>query len=126
LKALVDAVSAKYPSLIADLPSADYRLIKPEHLEGKVLYMLKSPHEYRVWPKKDEVIDPETGEITVQSTGRYRQKSRKLRRGDQVRLFRVMQDRYLDHLMLGGGAGRDLLLSIREKSLQPVRAWERQ
>jgi hypothetical protein len=124
LKSLVDEVSAKHPSLVAGLPSGDYRQIKPEHLAGKALYMLKSAREYRVWAKKQENIDPETGEITVQLTGQFRQKSRELRRGDQLRMFRVMQDRYLDHLLLGGGAGRDLLLAIRKKSLRPLRARE--
>jgi hypothetical protein len=74
LKATVDDISAKHPSLITGLPSADYRRIRPEHFAGKVLYILKSPREYRVWPKKQEVIDPETGEITTHATGRFTQK----------------------------------------------------
>jgi hypothetical protein len=41
--------SAKHPSLVPGPPSADYRLIRPEHLDGKILYILKSPREYRVW-----------------------------------------------------------------------------
>jgi hypothetical protein len=48
LKALVDEVS-EAPSLVPGPPSADYRLIRPEHLDGKILYILKSPREYRVW-----------------------------------------------------------------------------
>jgi hypothetical protein len=121
LKALVDEVSAKHPSLVPGLPSADYRLIPPEHFDGKILYILKSPREYRVWLKKREETDPDTGEITVQPTERYRQKSRRLRRGDGVRMFQVMHDRYLDGMMLGGGAGRYLLRSIRKEALQPLR-----
>jgi hypothetical protein len=115
----------KNPSLIPGLRAADYREIRPEYFDGKVLYILKSPREYRVWDEKEELIDLETGEITKRLTGRSIQRSRVLRRGDGVRMFRVMQDRYLDHLMLGGGAGRDLLLSIRKGALQPLQAHER-
>jgi hypothetical protein len=125
LKATVDDISAKHPSLITGLPAADYRRIRPEHFAGKVLYILKVPREYRVWPKKQEVIDPETGEITTHATGRFTQKSRIMRSGDQVRMFEVMRDRYLDLMMLGGGAGKDLLLAIREEALKPLRARER-
>jgi hypothetical protein len=115
LKTLVDGVSAKHPSLIPGLPSGHYRLIKPKDLASKTLYMLKSPQEYRVWPVKEEVIDPETGEITVHVTDRYRQKSRDLRPKDRVRMCAALQDRYLDWMMLGGGAGKDLLRSIRKQ-----------
>jgi len=132
LKALVDEVNAtlahgvpKNPSLVPGLRAADYREVKPKYFEGKVLYILKSPREYRVWDEKEELIDWETGEIMVELTGRFRQKSRRLRRGDGVRIFRVMQDRYLDWMMLGGGAGRDLLLSIRKEALKPLQAHER-
>ena len=58
-------------------------------------------------------------------TGRYRQKSRDLRPKDQVRMCAVLRDRYLDWMMLGGGAGKDLLRSIRTKVLEPLRFLER-
>jgi hypothetical protein len=125
LKALVDEVSAKEPSLIEGLPSADYRRIKSEHFESKILYMLKSTREYRVWPIKEAVNDLETGEITSQRTGRFRQESRCLRGVDQVRVFGVMQERYLDRMMLGAGDGRNLLLSIRTAALHPLRMRQR-
>lgn len=132
LKTLVDEVnvmlangSPKNPSLVDGLRAADYRQVKSERFEGKVLYILKSPREYRVWPEKEEVIDPETGEIAQPLTGRFIQRSRVLRCGDGVRMFQVMQDRYLDGMMLGGGAGRDLLWSIRKEALKPLRCRER-
>ncbi len=125
LRGLVDEISAEHPSLIEGLPSADYRRIAPVHLASKALYMLKSPREYRIWPKKEKVVDPVTGEMEIRRTGRFRQKSRLLRRKVQVRMFEVMRDRYLDWMMLGGGAGRELLLTIRNTALQPLRCRER-
>ncbi|GEO17787.1 hypothetical protein MAE02_54830 [Microvirga aerophila] len=121
LKALVDEINNNHESLIPTLCPADYRQIPCDHFIGKVLYLLKSPQEYRVWSSKDEVVDPETGEIMLQLNGRYRQKSRALRPVDQVRAFRFLRNRYLDHLMLAGGEGKALLTAIRWKALEPLR-----
>jgi hypothetical protein len=125
LRGLVDEISTEHQSLIEGLPAADYRRVAPVHLASKALYMLKSPREYRIWPKKEEVVDTVTGEIEIRRTGRFRQKSRLLRRREQIQMFEVMRDRYLDWMMVGGGAGRELLLSIRNTALKPLRLRER-
>jgi hypothetical protein len=125
LKTLVDDINEHQECLVPTLRPADYRQIPREHLIGKALYLLKSPQEYRVWLSKEETDDPDTGEITLQSNGRYRQKSRALRPADQVRVYHFMRNRYLDHLMMAGGAGRELLKAVRRQALEPLRFHQR-
>jgi hypothetical protein len=125
LKTLVDEINERHDSLIPFLRAADYRKIPSSLLIDKALYMLKSPQEYRVWLGKREVVDPDTGEIVLQPSGRYRQRSRPLRPIDQVRVYRFMRDRYLDHMMVGGGTGSELLKAIRRKALEPLHSRQR-
>jgi hypothetical protein len=61
--------------------------------------------------------NPKTGEP------RYRHYSRKLRRGNAVKLFRVMAhaELYLHHMALAGGEGSGILKEIKRQALKKLR-----
>jgi hypothetical protein len=47
-----------------------------------------------------------------------------MRPGDRVRVVDVLRDRYLNRMMLAGGAGMAVLSCIRQESLMPLRFHE--
>jgi hypothetical protein len=122
-------INSRSESLIPGCPAAHVTdPINRQEFAPRLRYMLKGQlNEYHDWPRKGEVIDPETGEITVVETGRYRNAKRALRKGNQVRMARVMADRTLDKLAFAGGdEGRVFLKGLREEVLRPYKAWEKE
>jgi hypothetical protein len=53
---------------------------------------------------------------------RFKQNSRKIRPGNQVKLFHLMRGIYLDQLAMAGGEGRELLRRIKYKALREYRS----
>src|SRR3954466_1674520 len=94
LAAIKDGINNRYEALLPGVDVAKFELVANDDVVGKALYMLKAPQsEYRVYPKRTEKIDRETGEITTPTTGRFKQRKRPLRPGDMVRMCKVLADK---------------------------------
>jgi hypothetical protein len=67
--------------------------------------ILKSPcKEYSIGKRRE--CDKKTG------ADKFKQNSRKIRSGNRVKLFHLMQEMYLDKLVLAGAEGCELLRRI--------------
>lgn len=121
LDALIMAVNADESALVPGISPGHWRPLRRAEVSGQVIYMSKnSLSDHRIYAKRSEVIDEETGEITAPTTGAFRQKKDPLRPADAVRMFRVMRDRHIDQLAFAGGDGAAVLTAIRHEAL---RAW---
>ena len=80
--------------------------ITPDQFGYKLWYIVKSPRtEYSIGRRRNP--DKSTGNT------RFKQNSRNIRPGHQVKLFNLMRDMYLDQLAMAGGGGRQLLQQIK-------------
>lgn len=121
----IDAVNTRYRSIVEGIKAAHYRRIGHTEVAGKSRYMCKGQlSEYRAWPRKDTIIDNETGEITIEGTGRFRQGKRPLRPCDMVRMCNIFAGMTLDKLAFAGGAGKTVLKDIRQEALSDFYAHE--
>ena len=119
-------INERYDALLPGVDPAYGVLVAKQDVIGKALYMLKAPQsEHRVYPKRTEKIDPETGEITTPTTGRFKQRKRPLRPCDMVRMCNVLADKCLDRLLFAGGDGAKVVGDIRTEALKPLRDYER-
>ena len=125
LAALVDSINNSEPALIPGIPPGHQRSLKAREVRGPMIYMLKGPlSDHRVYPLRAAVTDQITGEITIETTGRFRQRKQALRPRDAVRMFRVMSDRYIDRLAFAGGDGKTLLGMFRKEALKDWRRYQ--
>ena len=119
--ALVMRVNGDHEPLIPGRTAAHVRLLTPRQAVGRAIYMLKAPlNEYRVYPRKHEVVDPQTGEILELPTGAFQQKKRDLRPGDAVKMCKALGSRTLPMLVFAGGEGARLLGSIHLNALSSI------
>lgn len=126
LAKICDAANARYRTIIDGIQSAHHRRLSVNEVAGRALYMCKGQlSEYRVWPRKRTSINSETGEITIEGTGRFRQGKRPLRPGDMARMYNLFAGRLLDKLAFSGGAGKPVLKAIRHEALADFRSSER-
>ncbi len=122
---IMNGINQRYVALLPGVNPAYAVPITGEQALGKTLYMLKAPQsEHRVYPRKVEEIDYETGEVSQRSTGRFKQKKRALRPRDLAKICKVLADKHLDQLALAGGQGREVLAAIRYEALKPLRQQE--
>ena len=100
---------------IADgLPAAHQKRISRGKLADKVCYILKAPKKaYRLY--KWDTITPD-GEIIP----KFKQWKDDLRPGERLTLFRLLQDKYLDHLALAGGEGAEILRRLKRRVLRDL------
>jgi hypothetical protein len=85
---------------------------KRTFLADKLRYMLKSPRKaYRIYKTERVTSDGEVVRC-------FRQKKSVLRKGDQITLFHLMKDLYLDKLAVGGGDGAGMLRRIKKAADQ--------
>ena len=88
--------------------------------------MTKAPFtDYRVWQRRRERVDLQTGEVTREATGRFKQRKREMRPGDMVRVCRVFAGRTIDRLTFAAGDGAALLRRLHREALAPYRRWDR-
>jgi hypothetical protein len=102
---------------IPGLRVAHQRELTTDNLPSRFLYMSKAPlSEYRVYARTKEMVDPGTGEVFTQPTGRYIQRKRALRPGDASLLCRIMGSRDLPSRTFAGGEGEKLLTKAIAKA----------
>lgn len=119
LKQRVKDFSRRFKSLVPGCPSAHAVRIDPIDIDCILLYMMKAAaFEYRVAPRKTEVVDPTTGEFLKQATGRYRQYKGEAKRHIQLSVRKAIFDWYLDKLIFAGGDGKAVLQQVRKAALQ--------
>jgi hypothetical protein len=110
LETVKDDINAGHRTLIPGYDAAHVRLLSREQMNGRILYLSKAPlSEYRVYPRKTEVMDKQTGELTKVSLGSFQQRKRLLRPGDAVRMCQVLAGRTLPELALANGEGDRIL-----------------
>lgn len=117
LAAIIQAANRRYRCMINGITPAHYRPLMRSEVFGQALYMNKGQiSEYRLLQRKRTVTDEETGEITKEGTGRFRQKKRDLRPGAMARMCTVFAGRRLDKLAFAGGPGKDILSAINHEA----------
>jgi hypothetical protein len=120
IMALVHNLNLRTASHIPGHRAADVLLLRPREIKGRGFYMAKAPRsEYRVIAQSTEVSDPLTGEVNRALDI----KKRALRKGDAVKLCKVLGDRTLPQLVLAGGSV-ETLPNVIEKQAKSMLARE--
>ncbi len=118
-------INRRFRTLIPGVKAAHVIAITPTQLTAKIVYASKAPFgDYRVWPRRAQHVDPDTGEVTFPTTGRFRQEKAVLGPGNMVRMCSVMVGRTLDGLTFAAGEGRAVLAGANREALAAFRAWE--
>jgi hypothetical protein len=120
---LRDNINSRVSTMVPGVKAAHFRQLKPDKIEGQVLYMLKAPlNEYRIYAMKKTVADDDTGEITTPTTGQFRTNKYQLGPGDLVRMTNIMSGKALDDLAFSSGQGNAILKAISIEARVPYRA----
>ena len=115
LKALIRKFNSRYRTKVSGIAAGHYSVLDPNEAAIAALYMAKGQiASYKIWPRKYEFKDKETGEITIEGTGRFSQGKYKIRSGEMARMYRVFEGRYLDQLAFAGGDGGAILAAVKK------------
>ena len=96
----------RYAPIMPRLCAVHKKRIPPEQFGYKLWYILKAPRkEYSIGRRRE--CDEKTGEA------KFKQNSRKIRPGNRLKLFNLMQEMYLDKMAMAGGEGSELLRQIK-------------
>ncbi|MBA8910688.1 hypothetical protein [Aminobacter ciceronei] len=121
VEAVVDAVNRDYKALIPGKRPADKRTLDAEGIVPDIIYMLKGQlRDYRVYLLKREEMNEETGEFTTVLTDDFEQKKRPLRKGDAVKMLKVMGTRTIPMLCLSGGEGAAIWADAQAEARQII------
>ncbi len=119
-------LNRRFRTFLPGVAAAHVAPITLDQLTAKSCYMLKTPFtDYRIYARRREHVDWETGEVTTVATGRFTQKKRDLRPGDMTRLCRILAGRSIDQLTFATGDGRAVLADVNREALARFHAWER-
>ena len=125
MREIRDSINVRFRTLIPGVKPAHFRTLKPEEVEGQVLYMLKAPvNEYRIIPKTRKVVDPVTEKALREPTGQFGSKKYQLGPGELVRMANLMADKTLDGLAFAAGEGKTVLDAINYEARTRYRALE--
>ncbi len=127
LDALIAKANRRYKTLVPGVTPGHCRMLKSKGVEAQTYYMFKGLiNAYRVWAPKRTVVDPQTGEITKEFTGRFEQGKDDLRPGDHARMVRVFANKTIDQLAFAAGRGEALLAAINREALAPFERSEKE
>ena len=108
------AIKPNFTPIMPGLCAVHKKIIPLDQFGYKLWYLLKSPcKEYSIGQRLER--DEKTGAV------RFKQNSRKIRPGNRVKLFQLMQNMYLDKLAIAGGEGSELLRRIKYEALREYR-----
>ena len=103
-------IKPRFTALMPGLCAVHKKRIPTDQFGYKLWYILKAPRkEYSIGQRRE--CDEQTGAV------RFKQNSRKIRPGNQVKLFHLMREMYLDELAMAGGEGSELLRQIKYEAL---------
>jgi len=121
IRELAAEANQSHEALLLGRIAFHYRMLAGKKALGRINYMMKAPlSEYRVIPKKGELVDLETGEITVGLTGSFNQKKRGIRKGDAWKMCAVLDERVMPDLMFAEGEGATILQRSVEQAVQRI------
>jgi hypothetical protein len=107
-------IKPRFTSIMPGLCAVHKKIIEPDQFGYELWYILKSPcKEYSIGKRRK--WDEKTG------TAEFKQNARKIRPGNRVKLFYLMQNMYLDKLAMAGGEGREFLRRIKYEALREYR-----
>ncbi len=122
LDARCEALNLKFAALLPGKTAARSDVRTRKTAKERMIYMSKGPvQDYRVFAKKREVVDPETGEIKAVASREFGQKEWMLKPGNAVKIFKVMGDRTIPDLAFSGGDGDAVLARAIEHAKQRIR-----
>jgi hypothetical protein len=125
MREIRDSINVRFRTLVPGVKPAHFRTLKPEEVEGQVLYMLKAPvNEYRIIPKTRKVVDLATAKTMSEPTGQFSNKKYQLGPGELVRMANLMAGKTLDGLAFAAGEGKPLLDAINFEARTQYRAFE--
>ena len=123
--ALCGEINGRHVTAVEGVPAAHYRVLQLEEIFGRCIYICKAPlDEYRVWARKREIFDRDTGEIFKCFSGRFSVKSRRMRPCDAVHMSSVFIEKYINQLAFAAGEGRLVLREINADALAEFNRWE--
>ncbi|MDN3589557.1 hypothetical protein [Methylobacterium adhaesivum] len=121
----IEGINRRFITVVPGRTAAHYRRLELEEVFGQGLYMTKGQiNEYRAWPKRIEVANPDTGEVLKLPTRNYTVKKRPLRPGDAVHLCRAFAGRTINDLAFAARDGRAVLDEINREALAEFHRWE--
>jgi hypothetical protein len=115
MKERIERLNRKILMPVAEgLAPAHQKCISKGKLASKIAYMLKAPQNgYRLakfrWVMPDREIVP-----------KFKQFKSKLRPGERLTLFLLMQDMHLDELAVAGGEGKHILRRMKRRLLRDL------
>lgn len=121
----IEGINRRFITGVPGRTAAHYRRLELEEVFGQGLYMTKGQiNEYRAWPKRIEVANPDTGEVLKLPTRNYTVKKRPLRPGDAIHLCRAFAGRTINDLAFAARDGRAVLDEINREALAEFHRWE--
>ncbi|KJC36738.1 hypothetical protein UB31_35765 [Bradyrhizobium sp. LTSP849] len=119
--------AGRYWAIIPGVPAVKIQRVRQRTLPRVVGYILKPPNNaYRVSRRDlsgadgDPLVD-DSGEVAAA----FKQGKSRLRPGERVKMFKIMQSLYLDDLAFAGGEGVALLAGAKARALEKFRCREK-
>jgi hypothetical protein len=107
-------IKPRFTPIMPELCAVHKKIISPGQFGYKLWYLLKAPRkEYSIGRRRE--CNEKTG------AAKFKQNSRKIRPGNRLKLFNLMQEMYLDKMAMAGGEGSELLRRIRYDALREYR-----
>lgn len=120
------AYNASHECFVPNCPAVHIRTLTPDAAAPYALYMSKSIlREYTAYPRKREVIDPDTGEFLRIVTGKWFNRKRDARMGNLVRAQLMMNGRTLRQLTFAGGPQVNARKNILKRARKAARVEEK-
>jgi hypothetical protein len=108
----------EYTAFIPGTIVFHFRNITRKMVTGYVAYMCKSPvSEHNIYPRKEEMVDMSTGEITTTVTGRWRQPKRPIRMGGLGKALAVLEPQTIKSLCIAKGEG----MRVRKRAMRSAK-----
>lgn len=106
-------VAMRHDAFVPRLPAFLVKPIHPAKVPRVLRYCLKSPINKYTFYRTADKVDRQTGELIETFTARKQH----MRPGERATIANVMQDYYLDDLVVAGGEGTELKRNIVKRAL---------
>lgn len=121
IRAVEARIESSNDALIPGRVVAKIRRWRVTGAAGRLVYLFKGiVSEYRVFEKKQELVDPSTGEIFPVRTGAFQQRKRDLRPGSAVKMMKIIGERTIPMLSISGGEGDAVLQRALKRALAVI------